>query len=119
MPSNSQHKGHFAEQIAEHFLQRQGLRPVGRNIFFKTGELDLVMQHRETLVFVEVRFRKQSEFGSAAETVTRTKQKKLIQTALLYCQKHGITSPWRIDVVAITQYNQQTNINWIPSAVTD
>lgn len=110
----SKAKGYEAEQAAEKYLQKQGLVALARNITFKTGEIDLIMQEGDTLVFVEVRYRKSSLFGSPAETVTPSKQKKLIQTALLYCQRKGVTSPWRIDVIEITG----SQINWIPSAIT-
>ncbi|WP_417596683.1 YraN family protein [Oceanospirillum sp.] len=119
MSSPTQKTGHSAEEIAECYLEQQGLTPIERNVYFKTGEIDLVMHDNDTLVFVEVRFRKSSDFGSPAETVTRSKQDKLIRTALLYCQKNKISTPWRIDVVAMT-HNPKTafEINWIPSAIT-
>ncbi|OOV88435.1 YraN family protein [Oceanospirillum linum] len=119
MNSPTQKIGQTTEEIAEHYLMQQGLVPLERNVHFKTGEIDLVMLDKDTLVFVEVRFRKSSNFGSAAETVTRSKQDKLIRTALLYCQKNKIGTPWRIDVVAMT-HNPKTalEINWIPSAIT-
>ena len=120
MSSPTQNTGYHAEEIAECYLQQQGLIPVERNVHFKTGELDLVMQENNTLVFVEVRYRKSSHFGSAAETVTRSKQQKLIRSAQLYCQQHQIKKPWRIDVIAITghEHQQGQEIHWIPSAVT-
>lgn len=120
MTSPTQKTGYKAEEAAESYLKSQGLEPMDRNVFFKTGELDLVMKDRETLVFVEVRYRKNKQFGSPAETVTRSKQEKLIRTALLYCQKNNVTSPWRIDVVAINDIinSHEKEISWIPSAVT-
>jgi len=120
MSSPTQKTGHSAEEVAEYYLEQQGLTPIERNVYFKTGEIDLVMRDKATLVFVEVRFRKNSYFGSPAETVTRSKQEKLIRTALLYCQKNKIDTPWRIDVVAIAHNPRKTapEINWIPSAIT-
>lgn len=120
MTSPTQKVGYKAEEAAEAYLESQGLKAVERNVHFKTGELDLVMKDKDTLVFVEVRYRKNKRFGSPAETVTRSKQEKLVRTALLYCQKHNITSPWRIDVVAINDIksSHEKEISWIPSAVT-
>lgn len=120
MTSPTQNTGYQAEEVAEQYLQQQGLKPIERNVHFKTGELDLVMQDKNMLVFVEVRYRKSSHFGSAAETVTHSKQQKLIRTALLYCQKNQIQTPWRIDVIAITgiKKHQNAKIHWIPSAIT-
>lgn len=120
MTSPTQKQGYNAEQLAENYLQQQGLKPVARNIHFRTGELDLIMQDGQTLVFIEVRYRKNSHFGCPGETVTAAKQQKLVRSALLYCQKYNIQTPWRLDVVAITQAGaQQTpEIHWIPSAIT-
>lgn len=120
MSSPTQKTGYKAEEAAEAYLEARGLKAIERNVYFKTGELDLVMRDSATLVFVEVRYRKNKAFGSPAETVTRSKQEKLIRSALLYCQKHNITSPWRIDVVAINDLpsSPEKEISWIPSAVT-
>ncbi|WP_086481157.1 YraN family protein [Oceanospirillum sanctuarii] len=120
MTSPTQKAGYKAEDEAESYLISHGLTALERNVHFKTGELDLIMQDRDTLVFVEVRYRKNKRFGSPAETVTRSKQEKLIRSALLYCQKNNITSPWRIDVVAINDNPNSVarEISWIPSAVT-
>ena len=120
MTSPTQKTGFRAEELAEQFLQHQGLISVARNVHFKTGEIDLVMRNSSTLIFIEVRYRKNRYFGSAAESITPAKQKKLIRSALLYCQKNRISTPWRIDVVAITASGsgQPPEINWIPSAIT-
>lgn len=115
----TQQIGQGAEDLAEAYLIQQGLQPITRNVHFKTGEIDLIMRDQQSLVFVEVRFRKNSRFGSALESITRNKQQKLIRSALLYCQKHQIHSPWRIDVVAITPATpeREQQIDWIPSAI--
>lgn len=120
MTSPTQKSGFRAEEAAEIYLESKGLQAVARNVHFKTGELDLIMQDKQTLVFVEVRYRKSKEFGSPAETVTASKQRKLIRSALLYCQKYNIRSPWRIDVVAICDRPDypEKEIHWIPSAIT-
>ena len=112
--------GQNAEQQAERYLISKGLSPVARNVHFKTGELDLVMRDGEQLVFVEVRYRKNSAYGSAMESITTSKQQKLIRTALLYCQKNRISGPWRIDVIAITAAaaGRKEVLDWIPSAIT-
>ena len=106
--------GNEFERIAEQFLLEKGLRFVQRNFSCKLGELDLIMQDAEILVFVEVRYRKSSEFGGGAASVSATKQKRLIRTAQLYLQKkYGNRLPvCRFDVIAISG----DNMNWIKNA---
>ena len=66
------------------------------------------------LVFVEVRYRKNTEFGGAAASVTHKKQQRIIKAALAYQQKNAPQSSMRFDVVAIEGDNG--DIDWITSA---
>lgn len=87
-----------------------------RNYLCKMGEIDIIMQDRQTLVFVEVRYRKRSSFGSASESVTRSKQQKLIRAAQHYLSRHNQHHrPCRFDVLAINGQADQP-IEWIPNA---
>lgn len=116
---NKREAGQQFEELACNYLKQHGLKLKKRNVAFSTGEIDLIMTEGETLVFVEVRYRKQSEFGGAAASVDWFKQKKLIKTAQLYLQQqYGNTPPrCRIDVVAIQGSKQQFDINWIKNAI--
>ena len=115
-------KGAAAESLALHYLQNQGLTLVEKNFNLKQGEIDLIMMDSGTLVFVEVRFRRNSKYGTPAETVNTAKQKKLLLAAAIYLQQKGLTDryPCRFDVVAITQAerkiksqpNQKPEFNW-------
>ena len=88
MSSLSQTRGAATESAAEQWLCTQGLTRVARNFRCKTGEIDLIMQHREQLVFVEVRFRQCDHFGSAVESVTRHKQRRVVRAAQLFIATH-------------------------------
>lgn len=103
-PPRPPRPGHEAEQQACGHLQRQGLTLVERNYRSPHGEIDLIMRHAGTLVFVEVRYRKSVRFGSPAETVDRRKQVKIRATAEHYLQRHaqGAGVSCRFDVVALT-----------------
>lgn len=94
--------GKDAEQQAEQFLNRQGLRTLLRNAYCRMGEIDLVMQEGDTLVFVEVRRRRHRGYGGAAQSVDVHKQRKLIQAAryLLARYPHWSRLPCRFDVIA-------------------
>jgi Holliday junction resolvase-like predicted endonuclease len=65
------------EREAEVYLHCQGLKTLARNFNCRVGEIDLVMEDGECLVFAEIRYRKNNRFGSGAETVTRSKQGRL------------------------------------------
>ena len=109
--------GASAERKAEDFLSGQGLVIIERNYRCRSGEIDLIMRDGETILFVEVRFRKNLSFGTPAETVTLGKQKKIIATARYFLQMHRnyLRSPCRFDVLAIS-WSSQENIDWIKDA---
>jgi len=114
-------KGNKAEDQACQFLQDKGLKLKQRNFSTKLGEVDLIMQGGETpddnlLVFVEVRYRKNSDFGGAAMSVTPKKQQRIIKAALAYQQKNAPQASMRFDVVAIEGEGNNRQINWIPNA---
>ncbi|WP_455201899.1 YraN family protein [Kaarinaea lacus] len=115
--------GQNAEDLALRFLKKQGMKLIERNYHCKAGELDLVMQHKNALVFVEVRYRKHTGFGSGAETIDRRKQQKILKSAEHFLQRHSkyAALPCRIDVISITALqktnNQRPDIDWIPNAI--
>lgn len=111
-------RGRRAERVARDFLQSRGLEPVCENYRFKGGEIDLIMRDGETIVFIEVRYRKTPEFGSGPESVTAKKQRRVIATARHYLQHAaGLADrPCRFDVIAIGSDMQTDDIEWIPDA---
>lgn len=106
-------RGESAEQQAYSFLINKGLKPVGRNFRCKLGELDLIMSDQQTLVIIEVRFRKNDKYGSAAESVTRAKQSRIIAATHVYLSAQKTDRPIRFDVVAISGNG---DIDWIQNA---
>lgn len=109
--------GNSAEQQACRFLTARGLQLIEQNYHCFRGEIDLIMREgSETIVFVEVRARSNSDYGDAIETITRPKQKKIIATATYYLQqKNWLYKTYsRFDVVGI----QNTKVNWIKNAFT-
>ena len=87
---------------------------MGRELREHTGEIDLVMEDRESLVFVEVRARRSAEFGDAAATVGPTKQRRLARAAGLFLARHPhwAQRPCRFDVLAV----DAGEIGWIRDA---
>jgi putative endonuclease len=93
--------GKDAEEYALRYLNRQGLQLITRNYLTRHGEIDLIMEDSGTLVFIEVRFRRNKRFGGAGVSVTPDKQRKLLATAEHYLQRHAPNQPVRVDVLAI------------------
>jgi len=105
-PSNSKQtarkkRGNQAEDNALHYLKQKKYKLLQRNFSTKAGEVDLIMQDGESLVFIEVRYRKNADFGGAAASITHKKQQRIIKAALAYQQTHAPQSSMRFDVVAI------------------
>jgi putative endonuclease len=96
-----QAQGRDWERLALRHLRRHGLQPVEENFRCKGGEIDLVMRDGDTLVFVEVRQRADSEYGGAAASITPAKIRRLVRAAQVYLLRFPATPPCRFDVVAI------------------
>ncbi len=111
---NTAETGRQAEAAAEYFLAQQGFSLLQRNFRTRTGEIDLIMTKGNLAIFVEVRYRANPQFGTGAESVSVSKQRKIIRTAQMFLQKHpNIWEQYRFDVVSIG-----TSIDWIPGAFT-
>lgn len=111
--STTQTLGRDAEQRAEQLLTEGGLRTVARNYRCRGGEIDLVMRDRDCLVFVEVRQRSHSDFGSSLDSVDQRKQQRLLLAARHYLAKHKWTGPCRFDVVG---FDRGTHTTWVRDA---
>lgn len=106
-------RGKNAEDKAYDFLLSEGLKPVCRNYRCKQGELDLVMRDQQSLVIIEVRYRKSDVYGSALESVTHSKQARIIAATQHYLSTLKVDCPLRFDVVALSGSG---DINWIKNA---
>ncbi len=116
--SNSRAKGHHGEKLALAFLIKQGLKLIDQNQSSPYGEIDLIMQEQNEWVFVEVRYRQSAQFGGGLESVTTTKQSKLIKTAEHYMQRHHKTSfdACRFDIIELSGDINTPEFNWIQNA---
>ena len=111
-------RGQDAESFACHYLEGQGLALIERNYRRRAGEIDLIMDDSGSLVFVEVRYRRQNRFGSGAESVDRRKQAKIVACARGYLQTRPemATRPCRFDVVSISGDDRDSSVEWIQDA---
>ena len=94
--------GQRGEDAAARYLKRRGYHIVARGARDHCGELDLVAVDRRTVVFVEVKTRKNADAGHPAEAVDAEKQRRLTRAALSYLKRHELAEyPARFDVVAV------------------
>lgn len=120
MKTTTRESGQAAEDQALAYLQKQGLKLVVRNWSRRSGELDLVMLDRDTVVFVEVRSRRHIAWGGAVESIDARKRQRLIATAQLFLQSESrwAKSLCRFDVVALSPAAGSTSshLEWIKNA---
>jgi putative endonuclease len=123
MTGNTPHPretGDTRERLAARWLQQQGLELLRRNYACRLGEIDLIMRDNDTLVFVEVRYRRNHSHGSPLETVTWRKQRKLWRCARHYLMQAGLHDAvaCRFDVVGIssTDIADSPLVEWVRNA---
>jgi len=97
-----QEVGKLGEEAARKFLKKRGYRIRETGFRCRHGEIDIIAQRKDYLVFAEVRTKTNLEFGTPEESITQAKKEKLIASALTYTTTHqNLPSLWRIDVIAI------------------
>ncbi len=103
-PAQKRDFGQLQEQIAADYLIAKGLKLLFKNFQCRRGEIDLIMRDADTLVFVEVRYRRSSKFGSAVESVDYRKQTKLLRCAQYFLVSHNLTEihPCRFDILGLS-----------------
>lgn len=112
--------GAFGEKVAVAYLKKRGYQIVETNFRCREGEIDIIARDKDYLVFVEVRTRRGSGFGTPEESITAAKKEKLTSLAFVYLQTHRKSpSLWRFDVVAIEldQEGQISRIDLIQNAI--
>ncbi len=99
---NYQELGATGEQLARRFLSNKGYRILTTNYRSRRGEIDIVCQDGDTIVFVEVKTRSSEKFGTPAEAVTAVKQRRLLRLAQEYLISHNLENqPVRFDVLSL------------------
>jgi len=106
--------GARAEQLCAELLQGAGLRILARNWRCRHGEIDLIAAEGRTLVFAEVRYRRDARFGGAAESITEAKRARLVAAAELYLAGRP-QADCRFDVLLLDAL-QGGRIHWIRNA---
>ena len=114
--------GRKGEQMAAEALRERGYRIIEQNFRCRYGEIDLIAEEQDDLVFVEVKTRRGTAYGRPEEAVTWAKRRKLAEVASYYLDVRSVGDrPWRIDVVAI-DFNHDEKFREIrvyPNAVSE
>jgi putative endonuclease len=97
--------GSEGEHLAVKFLKKRGYKIIARNYKTPIGEIDIIAEDGDTIVFVEVKTRTDDSFGQPFEAVNRRKRQKMKNLALLYLKKQGKESPVRFDILSIFYMN--------------
>ena len=116
---HNRQRGTAAEALVLEFLLARDYARLDQNFVRRFGELDLVVlaPDNQTIVFVEVRYRRRADFGTAIESVDARKRRKLILTALAWLQKHKADdSPVRFDVVGVQPDGDAFSLDWVQAA---
>ena len=108
-------EGQDAELIALQFLTNRGLKPITQNYRCKAGEIDLIMRDDKTLVFVEVRLRKNANFGGAAGSITEQKRQRIIRAAEHFLLNLSKTPPCRFDAILMNGLSMD-RVDWVRDA---
>ena len=114
---NKKLTGRRGEAAAAEFLKSEGYRIVGMNYSCRFGEIDVIAENREYIVFAEVKTRKNADFAQAREFVTAAKQQRIAATAQLWLQSNPTEKQPRFDVIEVYgAHGSAERINHIENA---
>jgi putative endonuclease len=109
--------GDLGEDAAARYLETRGFTVRERNWRFRQWELDLICRHRDTIVFVEVKTRRQGSMASPADALTPKKRARLVKAASHYLtQKKLWDAPCRFDLAAVTDTGTSMDVDLIENA---
>ncbi len=118
-PQTSHSRGKATEEFAKQYLIKQGLTFIDNNVHCRQGEIDIIMRDNDIFVFVEVKYRKNNNFGGAISAVSQSKQNKIRHCVAFFLQKANLNeynTPCRFDVVALDGDINQPQVTWLKNA---
>ena len=115
MLSEKEKPGLWGEIYAARFMRENGYEIITANYRCRLGEIDIIAKDKDTTVFIEVKYRKNTEKGYPSEAVTETKQKRIIRTAMAYVSENN-TDNIRFDVAEIVEKDGRKYIRYIENA---
>lgn len=111
--------GSWGEAVAATTISAAGYEVIGQNVRTPYGEIDIIAQRGETMVFFEVKTRSKDDFGKPEEAIDAKKIEHLINAALYFIEQRNFNGEWRIDLIAIRASMGQTDpeIEWFENVV--
>lgn len=106
--------GKYGERLAAHFLERRGYQIKERNFYTAWGELDLIVQKDDEILFIEVKTRSSNKYGFPEEAVGSKKVSHLLKAIGQYLNRQKSELFWRLDAISIEvdETNKQAKIRW-------
>lgn len=100
---NKRSIGKEQEDLAVSLLEQEGYEILEQNFFSRNGEIDIIGRENEYLVFIEVKYRSNNQYGAPEEAISKKKMTSIYRTAMYYMLTHGYsdTTPCRFDVIVI------------------
>lgn len=108
--------GSAGECSAADYLKKKKYKILGQNFTCRFGEIDLIAQHEGFIVFVEVKTRRDENYATAREFVTRAKQERVMKTAMLWLQQNNVDLQPRFDVIEVVGAGKRQEITHIENA---
>lgn len=110
-------KGNIGEKIAGAYLEKNGYKIIARNYHSLYGEIDIIAQKGDYIIFVEVKLRKNNSRVSPFQSVSLSKQKKIIKTSVLFLQENPSDLQPRYDVISVTAFGEdEFSVNHLKAA---
>ena len=117
MPKTNLEFGRLGEKAAVDFLKNNGYKIIRRNYKNKLGEIDIIAQEKDVLVFIEVKSRRTTAYGLPQEAVHSFKQGQMGKVALYYLKENNLLEKRaRFDIISVTNINESPQINLIRNA---
>ena len=104
--------GKVGEDLAARFLEDSGYNIIDKNFHTRYGEIDLIAQNSDEILFVEVKTRTSVKYGYPEQAVDNKKIKHLLEAVKIYFKINNNSKFWRLDVISVELNNETPKINW-------
>jgi putative endonuclease len=111
-------KGQIGENLSAKYLESKGYKIKEQNYKSRYGEIDIIAENDDFLIFVEVKARNKNLKALPREFVDLKKQNKIIKTALIYLSENNLDKQVRFDIVEVYDYGKENKINHLQNAFT-
>lgn len=108
--------GFEGEEKAAKYLKKQGYSIIGKNFQSRFGEIDIIAENKEYIIFAEVKARGEKSIAEPKEFVDLRKQRKIIKTAEIYLSENPTEKQPRFDVIEVKKDKMKIHINHIENA---